>query len=106
LGFATAFRTAGAVFFAFGFAAFTSAGRCFRDAVTLALRRFAAGLRFGLSASAFFAFSSCQRFFWASAIRCLAAALNRFLPVAFGSELSVAVEMDRLGPPWPNSAWI
>jgi hypothetical protein len=39
-------------------------------------------------------------------MRFRAAALNRFLPVAFGSELSVAGEMDRLEPPWPNSAWI
>ena len=62
-----------AVFFAFGldtgfttflatfFAALTWTGRCFRGAATLALRRFAADLCFGLAASAFSAFSSCQR---------------------------------------------
>src|ERR1019366_6965167 len=40
------------------FAALTWRGRCFRGAATLALRRFAAVLCFGLAASAFFAFSS------------------------------------------------
>src|ERR1017187_53699 len=51
------------IFWATFFAAFTRTGRCFRDAATLAFFRFAAVLCFGLAASAFFALSSCQRFF-------------------------------------------
>ena len=114
---ATAFRTAGAVFFAFGFgaaftifratffAAFTRTGGFLAVGAAAACWRFAGATVFVFFAGAFFALSRCQRFFCAAAMRFRAAALNRFLPVVFGSVLAVAVEMDRLEPPWPNSAW-
>ena len=38
-------------------------------------------------------------------MRFRAAALRRFFRGVFGSALAVAVEMDRLESPWPNSAW-
>src|ERR1019366_2650420 len=88
------------------FAVFTWTGRFLAGAAAVAFWRFTGAVGFAFFARAFFALSSCQRFFWAAAIRFRAATLNRFLPVAFGSALAVAVEMDRLESPWPNSAWI
>ena len=108
-GFAAAFLILGGAFRVFGvvfFAAFAWTDGFLAVGAAVTLRRLGATVGFVFFAGAFFALSSCQRFFWAAAIRFRAATLNRFLPVAFGSALAVAVEMDRRLPPWPNSAWI